>query len=313
MRWLRRIGIGLALIAIGTSSCAQGVIDGSGRRGVPYRQASPGPFIETAGVQTRYERWGTTGSPIVLVHGFIESTYAWRPVAERLARDHVVYALDLRGFGFTERRGPYGLEGWTRQLQAFLAALAIDRPLLVGHSLGAAVVAEVARLTPDAVAGIVLADGDARKRGAGPPAFVRNLIRDPWFAALFRIATRRDWAAAAILPRVWGPNPPAFDHAAIAPWLDPFRVEGAEEALRELAHQPVAGLDDDKIATIRTPALVLWGAHDDNVPLASGREVAGLLRARVVILADAGHLSMLADPAGFARSIEEFAATLSAR
>jgi pimeloyl-ACP methyl ester carboxylesterase len=308
MRWLRRIGFGLVLLAIGVTSCSAGLVAATDRPGVPFRAASAGPFVLTDGVWTRYERWGASGSPIVLVHGFVESTAAWRPVAELLARDHVVYALDLRGFGLGERKGPYDLDGWTRQVQAFLAALRIVRPVLVGHSLGAAVVAEVARRAPASVAGIVLADGDGRKTGGGPPPLVRSLMPGPVFTAIVRIATRSDVVADQALQRTWGPNPPRFDHAAIAPWLAPFRVVGAEAALRDMASRPIAGLDDAVLATVRVRALVLWGAHDDAVPLSDGRIAARLLRAPLVVLPAAGHVSQLSDPGGFATAVDRFAA-----
>jgi len=286
------------------------VVDGSARPGIPYRQASPGPFVETDGTATRYERFGTGGNPIVLVHGFVESTYAWRPVAKLLARDHVVYALDLRGFGYSEPRGPFGLDGWTRQLAAFLKVLAIHRPLLVGHSLGAAVIAELARREPAAVRGLVLADGDARKGGAGPPPILRNLIVDPFFAAATTVLTRWATPAEAILRRAWGPDHPPIGAAAIDPWLAPFRLQGSADALFAIAHQPLAGLDDAALASVRTPSLVLWGDSDTSVPLAAGRIAARLLRAPLVVLPRAGHLSMLADPAGFAAAVEHFDSTL---
>ena len=59
-----------------------------------------------------------------------------------------------------------------------LRALSIDRPTLIGHSLGAGVVAEIARADPTLVRGIVLADGDARRGGAGLPGWARDLLVD---------------------------------------------------------------------------------------------------------------------------------------
>ena len=118
---------------------------------------------------TRYQQWGRKGSPIVLVGGFLEPTSVWERVAPLLARQHRVYALDLAGFGYSERVGTFSLAAWSDQLRAFLRELSIEQPILVGHSLGAGVVAEVARQNPELVRGIVRADGDARRGGAGVP------------------------------------------------------------------------------------------------------------------------------------------------
>ncbi len=54
---------------------------------------------------TAYRQWGTTGSPIILVGGFLEPSSVWEKVGPLLARGHRVYALDLDGFGYTARRG----------------------------------------------------------------------------------------------------------------------------------------------------------------------------------------------------------------
>ena len=116
---------------------------------------------------TAYRSWGRRGSPIVLVGGFLEPSFVWEDVGPLLARaGHRVYALDLDGFGYSERRGPWTLGEWADQVQGFMRALGISRPVVVGHSLGAAVAVEVARRGVASRA--VLVDGDALDSG-GPP------------------------------------------------------------------------------------------------------------------------------------------------
>ena len=127
-------------------------------------------YVRTADLTTRYRVWGSGGSPIVLVHGAAESADTWETLAEALARDHRVYALDLDGSGYTSRRAPYTVEHQTRQLLAFLDALRIDRPVLVAHSAGAAVAAEAVLREPRRAGGLLFLDGDALAGGAGPPA-----------------------------------------------------------------------------------------------------------------------------------------------
>ena len=65
-------------------------------------------YLQTGDIRTRYRQWGTTGTPIVLVHGFIESADTWQPTASRLAAaGHRVYALDLDGWGYSQRVAPF--------------------------------------------------------------------------------------------------------------------------------------------------------------------------------------------------------------
>ena len=79
---------------------------GDSRRSAEQR-ALPGPYVRVDGREIAYRHWGTHGSPVVLIGGFIEATDVWRLVAPLLAKTHRVYALDLPPFGYSERKGPY--------------------------------------------------------------------------------------------------------------------------------------------------------------------------------------------------------------
>ena len=105
-----------------------------------------GPFVGADGTQLAYRTWGQSarkhGSPIVLLGGAAEPSWVWHDVGPRLAAaGHRVYALDLPPFGYTERRGPYTLAGWSALVRGFDRRLGIRRPLVVGHSLGAGIAA----------------------------------------------------------------------------------------------------------------------------------------------------------------------------
>src|SRR5689334_21262872 len=98
--------------------------------------ASAAPRVRTLplpGGATRVVQWGTHGSPIVLVHGFVESADAFDRLAPLLARGHRVYAYDVRGFGWSARGAPYGDAPDRRQLAELIGALHLHRPVLVGH------------------------------------------------------------------------------------------------------------------------------------------------------------------------------------
>jgi pimeloyl-ACP methyl ester carboxylesterase len=272
----------------------------------------PGPFVKLNGAEVAYRTWGTSGSPIVLVHGFAESTYAWSAVGPLLGRDHRVYALDLFGFGYTERVGPYTLDAWTKEVVSFMQALHLTKPIIVGHSLGAAVAANIALEHPEMIAGIVLADGDALSAG-GPPSWVRSLIVNPYLTSVFRIIRGSGYIVKKVLEASYGPSHPPITPALIAEWTNPFRVQGSEAAIEAMAHEhnEVPGLSTSQLAQVTTPAFVIWGSKDDVDPVASGKATATLLHAQFRELAGSGHLSMLVDPVGFAKGVEDFEATLT--
>ncbi len=81
-----------------------------------------------------------TGDPVVLVHGITESAASWDPVTAQLASDHRVITLDLRGHGESGDADTYDLAAMAGDVAAVVAAAGAERPHLVGHSLGGAVV-----------------------------------------------------------------------------------------------------------------------------------------------------------------------------
>jgi pimeloyl-ACP methyl ester carboxylesterase len=264
---------------------------------VPVRDLWHGQTVDG----TAYRQWGATGTPIVLIGGFLEPSFVWEKVAPLLARGHRVYALDLDGFGYTERRGPWTLQHWGDQVQAFCKALGLTKPIVVGHSLGAAVAVELAR-RGDA-SRIVLLDGDAL-RGGGPPRVVTEaLVKSPFFTTIYRFLLRSPWAVKRLIENAYGPNHPPITNAEIRRWTDPFRAKDARQALEGMAQHGIAGVTRQDLRQLHVPAHVVWGAKDDVDPVSAGRQSARDLRARFVLVPHAGHLSLLVAPTAVARAI----------
>jgi len=302
-RWAKRIGLGLlALIAALTAASA--IYDGVSRGGVPARTLYSGPYVEVDGRSLAYRRWGSHGSPIVLVAGFVEPSDVWRLVGPLLGRTHRVFALDLPPFGYSQRKGPYTLAAWLDEVEGFERALGIVRPTLVGHSLGAAVVVGEALRHPQAVEGIVLLDGDALRSG-GAPGWIGALAVDPYFTAVYRLLTGWDWVFRKALASAYGPYGPPLTRAELDRWERPFRVAGTAAAFAAMLPRGIQGYtlgDLRRVQGVRV--LVAWGEHDTTDSVQAGRTTARALRAPFVLLPRAAHLSMLVDPAGVARAVK---------
>ena len=213
-----------------------------------------------------------------------------------------MYAVDLPPFGFSQRRGPYTLAHWSTLVRGFAARLRLRRPVVVGHSLGAAVAVSVAPWS----SGIVLLDGDALPGGG--PGWLSNLLLPPWFTSAYRIATGSDWIFRRVLRNAWGKDPPSFDDAILDAWQEPFRIPGTAAAFRAMLRSGIQGVSRQALQRVHVPRLVLWGGADSVDSPAAGRATARLLRTRFVSIPHAGHLSMLAAPAAVARAVDEFAA-----
>ena len=104
---------------------------------------------EVEGLPTRYLRAGTTGPPLVLLHGVGDNAFDWRWVMPALASTHRVYAPDLPGSGGSAKPlTDYSPAFFTRFVAAFLDALGLDRAAVIGNSLGGLVGLRLALAEP---------------------------------------------------------------------------------------------------------------------------------------------------------------------
>jgi pimeloyl-ACP methyl ester carboxylesterase len=306
VRWLRRLGLAVVELVVFLTVASLIYNAATSGRDRAARKLYAGPYVQVDGTAIAYRRWGRDGSPVVLVSGFIEPSWVWQKVGTLLGRRHHVYALDLPPFGFSERRGPYTLAHWTQLVLDFEKALRISRPILVGHSLGAAVVVSAEVADPRSAAGVVLLDGDALPGGHGP-GFLTDLLVPPWYTSVYRIVTGSDWIFRRGLRSAWGSGSPPFTNAFIAAWQRPFQVQGTAAAFASMIGHGVQGVDLATLRRVRGPRVVVWGAQDHVDSVDAGRRTAAVLHARFVAIPGAGHLSMLAAPRAVARAISRSA------
>ncbi len=107
-------------------------------------------------------RWagGDDAPPVLCVHGLSANCRCWDVMADALTPTHRVLAVDLRGRGLSDKppRG-YSVAHHVDDLACLMENLELQRPVLMGHSLGALIVLRFAAQHPDRVSGIVLVDG----------------------------------------------------------------------------------------------------------------------------------------------------------
>jgi len=100
-------------------------------------------------MQLAHELIGKPGDPsLVLVHGITENRHMWDPLLPRLAEGHYVLSVDLRGHGESDEGDAYDPISYASDVVETAAALGVERPLLVGHSLGGVVVSAFAAIAP---------------------------------------------------------------------------------------------------------------------------------------------------------------------
>jgi pimeloyl-ACP methyl ester carboxylesterase len=261
------------------------------RREVPQSQ-----FVRVGSQLVHVEQAGE-GEPVLLLHGFGASSYSWRKVIPRLSASHRVIAMDLNGFGYTER--PKDLASYTREGQAALIlgvldALGIDRAHIVGHSYGGGLSLFLASTHPERFRTLVLVDSsaptypdDRRSRAASARPLANLFLR----AFALRPSTVRRSLKASF-----------FDDSLITPelvqaYLDRVRIEGTEDAFYGLTVPRRVPGPRVHLEQIRVPTLAIWGAEDSLIPLASSRRsVARIPGSEFAVIENCGHLPMEEKP-----------------
>ena len=146
------------------------------------KSAPQSKFADVNGVKLHYLVAGK-GDPVVLLHGFAETSHMWRPLIAKLSDKHTVIAPDLRGFGQSSApEGGYTKKAMAQDIHALVKSLKYDRIRLVGHDIGLMVAYAYAAQYPDEVDRIVLMEAFLPGVGEWNNVF---LLRDLWHFHFF--------------------------------------------------------------------------------------------------------------------------------
>jgi pimeloyl-ACP methyl ester carboxylesterase len=210
-----------------------------------------------------------------------------------LKEGYNIVALDLHGHGRSEGPGEREIGAYVAWVRRILGEIGVVRPVLVGHSLGAAICLSFAIRHPGTAAAVVPVGGGARM--PVNPLILEGLREDP--AAVIALAARLSVAKA--------------NRERLASLLEET-LSGIDPAVLYDDLSACNGMDiTEKVAGIEIPTLVICGAEDKMTPPA----LAGFLRdriagARLVLIEQAGHFAMLENPEAFNRALTDFVEAL---
>lgn len=254
---------------------------------------------------------GGEGPPVVLLHGFPETWFAWRHVLPRLAERHTVIAPDLRGIGCSSvEPGGYDKQTMAGDVHRLVTELGLERVAVVGHDLGGMVAFAYARSYPEqvthlAVTGAVLPGFglerllDFSRPGPGLPHLV--FFMQPRLPERLLAGRLREYLAGF----VGGPETvsrDAFDEY-VAAYSRPGRLTAALGQYRAL-HRDAADNRRGLTAPLPMPVLALGGDPEASGTAASLRRVARDVQ--VVSVPGAGHYLPEQRPAEFAAAVLDF-------
>jgi pimeloyl-ACP methyl ester carboxylesterase len=134
-------------------------------------------FAKVNGVRLRY-LIGGQGSPVVLLHGYAETSHMWRPIMPSLAERHTVVVPDLRGAGGSAKpQSGYDKKTMAADIRELTSWLKLDRVRIVGHDIGLMVAYAYAAQFPEAAERVVLMDAFLPGIGNWKDVW---LLRDLW-------------------------------------------------------------------------------------------------------------------------------------
>lgn len=240
--------------------------------------------------------------PIIFVHGFGGSIGHWRQNMSVLSKHHSVYAIDLLGFGASEKPDiNYSIDLWTEQLYEFWQSCVGKPVILVGNSIGSLICAVTAAKHPEMVCGVAMISlPDTASHQEMIPARLRPIVQ-----AIQDIFTSR-WLLYPLFfllrhPRIvrrWASLAYAGQEAVTDELLEilskPAHERGSARAfcaiLKAMTHPKFSPSVRSILSLIRTPVLLLWGKQDRMIPADSARQFLKYNpNLKLIELEDAGH------------------------
>jgi pimeloyl-ACP methyl ester carboxylesterase len=256
--------------------------------------------VEVGGLRIAYRRAGT-GPPLVLLHGGPLDSREWRRQLDGLSDDFAVVAWDMPGCGQSaDPPEHFQTRDYADCLAAFITALGLEQPHLLGLSFGSGLALELYRWHPTIPRSLILASAYAGWAGSLPPEvaeqrkqqMLRRIELPPeQFASEFLPSLLTDAALPALVEEV----------RAI---LSDFHPAGQRALLRAgFAEHDVR----DVLPRIDVPTLLLYGDKDVRSPLSVAEEMhASIPRSRLVVMAGVGHMGDMEAPERFNAEVRNF-------
>lgn len=260
--------------------------------------------FEVAGHRWASLAAGPADAPlVVLVHGFTGSKENWLPLMRELSRNHRVLAVDLPGWGESDRLAgtDYGPAAQATRLAAFIKALPQAPEMVVGHSMGGQIVGLLASRHPETAPRIVLMSSAGVRYSEN--AFANAVLagENP-----FQVTNRAE------LKRYLGivfADPPFVPWPASEALVRRRRadVDFEQRVLDGIGRGPDAFALEAELGNISAPTLLLWCREDKVIDISAAEVFArGIPESRTVILSGCGHMPMMAQPRNVAEALRAF-------
>ncbi len=259
--------------------------------------------LSTQPITTTYVHKGSSGTPILLIHGFDSSLLEFRRLLPLLAENNDTWAVDLLGFGFTNRVSgiQFSPTAIKSHLYSFWKTLINQPVILVGASMGGAAAIDFTLTYPEAVQKLVLIDSAGLTGGSPlsklmfPPLdyFAAQFLRNPKIRQSISRAAYKNKSLASSDAQICAAlhlEMPSWELALIA-----FTKSGGYSSFK------------NKLSQIKQPTLILWGDSDKILGTNDAeRFKKAIPHSKLIWISDCGHVPHLEQPQITAQHILEF-------
>ena len=238
------------------------------------------------GFSIRYQAMGTTGTPVLCIHGFGASSDHWRQNLPALADHHRAYGIDLLGFGLSDKPTPgqplaYTFETWGQQILDFCREVIGQPAYLVANSIGCIVAMQAAVDGSEWVKGIVMLNCSIRllheRRRAEIPwhqrlstPIVQTILGYPPVGRFFFARIARRNVIRNLLGQAYH-RPEAITDELVEAILAPALTPGAADVFLAFVRYSQGPLPEDLLPQLQCPVWIIWGQDDPWEPVALGR------------------------------------------
>lgn len=241
------------------------------------------------------ETYGS-GPPILFIHGLGASLYTWRHMVDPFKTHFQVILIDLKGFGKSPKPPDdrYSIGDQVELLYQFIQEKNLNNLTLVGNSYGGAVSLilslKLLEKDPGRLAKLVLLDSAGYPK---PIPFYVKILRCSVLGWLTLHLFPTKFLARKILEFSYY-NQKLITDDQVAAYAAPLNMKGGKRALQKVAQQAIPKNIDEWIAkypTIKVPALILWGDHDEVIPIETGNKLkAALPCSKLTVIPNTGHV-----------------------
>jgi pimeloyl-ACP methyl ester carboxylesterase len=291
MRMIKRLVCGLVglVVVVWIALAAWAYWPGEAEIPVARLATEADRFVVVDGLRLRYRSWGEAGEgrpDLLLIHGFANSLQSFRLLAPRLAGCCRVIAIDMPGYGLSEKPVDFDYHNGPQAavMVAAARALGLHHTVYVGHSLGGAIALQAVVRDPDA-SGLVLMNPGILSTGV--PKIVQLTVPPlPRMSAkLFGSRSfRGDFLGKSYV------DPSLVTPAVIDDVMLSARSEGYMAGMTSLMKQYAEGEEIALAPQVRVPTLIPWGDQDRNKPRSEADDLQRLIPgSELVRFAQSGH------------------------